>query len=137
MLRRQSGGGEVRKEMAMAMAGILNGLTWFQLFTIILAGIFVGIADALIKKVSLAGSFGAALTNPWMLAIILLYLGQIILFIYVFINKWGLGSVGVLQMVFYSFTVIITGMLFFGEAMSLLKGTGIAFAIIGVILMNI
>ena len=137
MLRRQSGGGEVRKEMAMVMAGILNGLTWFQLFTIILAGIFVGIADALIKKVSLAGSFGAALTNPWMLAIILLYLGQIILFIYVFINKWGLGSVGVLQVVFYSFTVIITGMLFFGEAMSLLKGTGIAFAIIGVILMNI
>jgi len=44
---------------------------------------------------------------------------------------------GVFTAVFYSLTVVLIGLLFFGENISMVKWLGIIFAIIGVILMNI
>lgn len=108
-----------------------------QIFIIILAGISVGVADALIKKVALADNFWSAFKNPAILAILLLYFIQIVLFLYVFIHKWNLGIVGILQMVFYSFTVLIFGLLFFNETISLIQGIGIILAISGVVLMGL
>jgi EamA domain-containing membrane protein RarD len=108
-----------------------------QLAAVVLAGILVGIADALIKKTALTGSFWSALKNPLMIIILLLYIGQIILFVYVFSNHWNLGIVGNLQMVFYSLTVVLSGLIFFGEGISLIQGIGIGFALIGIILMNL
>ena len=104
---------------------------------VILAGIAVAIADALIKKTAIQGSFWFAFRNPWMIAILALYLVQIVFFVYVFINGWDLGIVGNLQMVFYSIGVVSIGLIFFGESLSLLQGIGIGLSLIGVILMNL
>ena len=108
----------------------------FHVAAIILAGIAVAIADALIKKISISGNFLLAFKNPWMITIILLYLAQIIFFVYVFMNKWNLGFVGVLQMVFYSITIVLIGLLYFGENITLIQSIGIAFALVGIILIN-
>jgi hypothetical protein len=105
-----------------------------HLFAIILAGVSVGIADALIKKSAVAGSFWSAVKSPLMLAILGLYIAQILFFVYVFKNNWNLGIVGNLQMIFYSFTVIVSGLLFFGETISLVQGIGIGLAIMALFL---
>ena len=108
-----------------------------HLLAIILAGVSVGVADALIKKVALTGSFWSAFKNPLMVFILLLYVAQIAFFVYVFRYQWELGIVGNLQIVFYSLTVILSGLLIFGEKISLVQGAGIGLALIGVILMNL
>lgn len=108
-----------------------------QVFSIILAGISVGVADTLIKKVSLTGNFWSVFLNPLMALIVFLYLCQIALFIHIFKYNWHLGIVGNLEVVFYSLTLIIIGIIFFGENISLIQGIGIGLALIGVILMNI
>jgi drug/metabolite transporter (DMT)-like permease len=108
-----------------------------QLFAIVLAGLTVAIADALIKKTALEGSFWLALKNPWMLAVLVLYVSQIILFLYVFSNHWELGIVGNTQMIIYAVTTVLIGFLFFGEKLSLLQIAGVVFGLIGVILMNL
>ncbi len=110
---------------------------WVQLSAIIIAGISIGVADALIKKIGLAGNFLSAIFSPWMIGVLILYLAQILLFVYIFISKWDLGMVGVFTAVFYSITMVLIGLLFFGENISIIRGLGIVFAIIGVVLMNI
>lgn len=111
-------------------------VNYFHLGAIILAGIAVAIADALIKKISILGNFWLAFKNPWMIAIVLLYFAQIIFFIYVFMNKWNLSFVGILQMVFYSVTIVLLGLLYFGENITVIQFLGIGLALIGVILIN-
>jgi len=108
-----------------------------QLFAIVLAGLTVAIADALIKKSSLEGNFWLALKNPWMLLVIVLYVSQILLFIFVFTHQWQLGIVGNIQMVLYAVTTVLIGFLFFGEKLSLLQIAGIVLGLIGVVLMNL
>ncbi len=107
-----------------------------QLSAVILAGFAVAIADALIKKTSSQESFWQAFKNPWMIAVVLLYFAQVAFFVYVFMNDWHLGIVGNLQMVIYSITVVLAGLLFFNESLSLTQGIGILLALLGVILMN-
>lgn len=111
-------------------------VNYLQLGAIILAGISVGIADALIKKSALSGGFASAFSNPWMILVLLLYLFQVVFFVYVFINGWKLGIVGNLQMVFYSISVLVIGLIVFGEKITFVQGVGIALALIGVVLMN-
>lgn len=108
-----------------------------QLLAIILAGVSVGIADALIKKITLTGSFWSAFKNQWMIIILLLYLAQIIFFIFLFKQNWNLGIVGNIQIVFYSITIILSGLIIFGENISIIQGIGIGLALIGVVLMNL
>lgn len=112
-------------------------VNYFQLAAIILAGISVAIADALIKKTSSSSTIWLAFKNPWMIAILLLYLIQILFFVYVFMNHWNLSLVGNLQMVFYSIGVILIGLLIFGESITWIQGLGIVFALIGVVLINL
>lgn len=112
-------------------------VNYLHLGAIILAGIAVAIADALIKRTALDGDFWTAFKNPLMIAVIILYLAQVIFFVYVFMNGWNLGIVGNLQMVFYSIGVVLIGMLVFGESLSLIQGIGIVLALIGVILINL
>lgn len=108
-----------------------------QILVIILVGVSVGVADALIKKLALAGSFWAAMKNPLALAVLALYALQIALFVYVFRHQWKLGIAGNVQMVFYSLTVIILGLIFFKEQLSLIQGMGIGLALVGVVLMSL
>lgn len=112
-------------------------VNFVQIASVILAGIAVGVADALIKKASVSGDFFAAFKNPWMGGVILLYLLQILFFIYVFSHGWNLSVVGNLQMVFYSLSVVGIGILLFGETLSLAQGAGIVLALVGVILINL
>ena len=108
-----------------------------QILVIILIGVSVGVADALIKKLALAGNFSSALRNPLSLAILALYALQIALFVYVFRQQWKLGIAGNVQMVFYSLTIVILGIIFFREHISLIQGLGIGLALAGVALMSL
>ena len=110
---------------------------WIQLSAIVVAGISICVADTLIKKIGLSGNFLSAIFNPWMIGVLILYFAQILLFVYIFISKWDLGMAGVFTAVFYSITMVLIGLLFFGENISIIKGIGIFFAIIGVVLMNL
>ena len=112
-------------------------VNYIQLGAIILAGIAVAIADALIKKTSINNNFWLAFKNPLMLLVIFLYVIQVFFFVYIFMNKWNLGIVGNLQMVFYSISVVLIGVLVFGEKLTLIHIIGIIFALIGVILINL
>ncbi len=106
-----------------------------QVFAIILAGVSVAFADALIKQIS-AESLGQAIKDPMTLVILVLYIFQIILFFYVFMNKWELAIVGNTQMVFYSISVILIGVLSFQEKITMIQSIGIALSLVGVVLMN-
>lgn len=108
-----------------------------QLSAVIFAGVSVAVADMLIKKISLGGKFIDALKSPWILIILLLYLAQIVFFIFVFTKQWNLAIAGNLQMIFYSLTVVLLGLIIFGETISPVQYLGIALAIIGILLLNI
>lgn len=111
-------------------------VNYWQFAAVILAGLAVAVADALIKKTSDAGNFWGAFRNPWMIAVLFLYLLQVIFFVYVFINNWQLGIVGNTQMVMYALTTVLIGLLAFGESLSLTQGAGVILALIAVWLMN-
>lgn len=108
-----------------------------QLLAVILAGTAVGVADAIIKKTAVSGNFISALKNPLIIVVLLLYLVQIIFFLYVFMHGWKLGILGNVQMLFYSITVVLSGFLIFGETLSLVQMAGVALALVAVILMNL
>ena len=112
-------------------------VNFIQLSAIILAGLAVAIADAFIKKTSIGGSFISALKSPLMILILLLYIAQIMLFVYVFTNNWQLGIVGSIQMIIYSIGVVLVGFLYFGESLSTIHIIGILLGLAGVILMNV
>ena len=108
-----------------------------QLSAIILVGVSVGVADALLKKIILQGNFSSAFKNPLMLLVFLLYFAQIVFFLYIFSHHWKLGLVGNLQMIFYSLTVVLAGFFFFSEGITFVQAIGIGFALIGILLLNI
>jgi drug/metabolite transporter (DMT)-like permease len=105
---------------------------------IIIAVVAVGIADVLTKKVAFnVNSFSVAIKNPLMLAVIALYLVQVLVFLYVFVKKAELGVVGIIQTALYAIIVIGSGIFFFKERVHLTQGIGMAIAILGVVLMNL
>jgi drug/metabolite transporter (DMT)-like permease len=105
---------------------------------IIVAVSAVAIADVFIKKAtSVADNFKTVLKNPLMLAVLGLYLIQILIFTYVFVKKAELGAVGIIQTALYAVIVIGSGIIFFKEEVSLWQGIGMALAIIGVIVINL
>lgn len=111
-------------------------ITALQLFLIALSGLVIAIADALIKKVSAEGSFWQAFMSPWMIAVYVLYFIQIIFAILVFIFHKELGVYSNFFLVFYSLASIGLGYFLFKEHLSLVQYIGIAFALVGVLLMN-
>ena len=110
---------------------------FFQLIAIVLAGVAIAVADVLIKKAAVTGNFWLALKNPLIILAIILYCLQVVFLAYVFVHNWKLGIVGNLQIVFYSITVVLSGMLIFGETLSLVKVAGIGLALLSVFLMNL
>ncbi len=110
----------------------------YQLLIIVIAGACVAVADVLIKRAAVnANSLIEVLKHPLIIPAVILYLCQIVLFAYVFVRKWELGIVGILQMVCYAAIVIISGSLFFQEKLTMTHSIGIGAALIGVILMNL
>jgi len=108
-----------------------------QIILILLAGASVGVADFLLKKISRGQTFIQAVGNPWIAAVAALYIIQISIFIYLFVKKWELGIVGVLQIVLYTAIVVGGGWLFFKEKLSPVQGIGMGLALLGAVLMNL
>lgn len=110
-------------------------VAFLQLVLIALSGLVIAVADALIKKVSVS-SFWQAFVSPWMIAVYVLYFVQIVFAILVFIFHKELGVYSNFFLVFYSLASIGLGYFFFKEHLSLIQYVGIAFALVGVFLMN-
>jgi len=114
----------------------MNKFLGIALITI--AVIAVGIADVLTKKIAFhSDNFWTALRNPLMFAVAALYITQIMVFLFVFVKKAELGIVGIIQTALYAIIVILSGILFFNEDISVVQGVGIGVAILGVILINL
>jgi drug/metabolite transporter (DMT)-like permease len=79
---------------------------------------------------------GAAMVHPRIGAALGFYTLQIVVFAYMFVKRWGLGPVSILQMAFYSVTCVVIGQYAFGERISLLHGIGMVLAICGAVLIN-
>ena len=108
-----------------------------QILIILFAGSSVAIADVMIKKSAFTThNFWVAFKNPLILGAAFLYIFQIILFIYVFVKRWDLGIVSLMQMIAYAAIVIFAGVFYFHEKYSILQAIGMAMAFIGIILMN-
>lgn len=109
-----------------------------QITLIIIAAGSVAVADGLVKKSAFdTENFWIALKNPLMILAVLLYLLQIIIFTYIFVKKWNLGIVGILQMMIYAALVIVAGITFFQEKITPTHGAGMILALAAAILLNL
>jgi len=104
---------------------------------LIFAASAVAIADVLLKRVHGAGSVLKALSSPWMIAAIGLYIVQIIIFTHLFISGAKLSYIGALQTVLYASITVLAGILVFHETVSLTQAIGIGLAFLGALLMQL
>jgi drug/metabolite transporter (DMT)-like permease len=96
----------------------------------------VAVADVCLKQAALPGSLAHALRSPWTLAAVALYMMQVVLFVFVFVNGWKLSVVGMAQTALYAVVTLGAGILLFGEVLSLKQSLGLAFAVVGVLLLS-
>ncbi len=109
-----------------------------QITLIIIAAGSVAVADGLVKKSAFdTENFWIALKNPLMILAIMLYMLQIIIFAYIFVKKWNLGIVGIMQMMIYAALVIVAGITFFQEKITPAHGAGMILALAAAVLMNL
>ena len=108
----------------------------FQGSIILLAVMAVAVADVLLKKAAADGNLKVALSSPWMMCAVGLYLLQISLFTVAFILGWKLSIIGALQTALYALIVLAAGVLFYNEDLTRLQVIGIMLAIGGVVLIN-
>jgi len=109
-----------------------------QITLIIIAGGSVAVADGLVKKSAFnTQNFWIALKNPLMILAVMLYVVQIMIFTYIFVKKWNLGIVGIIQMMIYAAIVIFAGITFFQEKITPAHGAGMILALAAAILMNL
>jgi drug/metabolite transporter (DMT)-like permease len=104
---------------------------------IVAAGLSVAVGDMLIKKAGMASAgMASALVHPLMAVALGFYVLQIVLFAYVFVRRWELGIVALLQMVFYAAACVLMGRILFGERVTFQQGLGMLLAFLGAVLMN-
>jgi drug/metabolite transporter (DMT)-like permease len=109
-----------------------------QITLIIIAGSSVAVADGLVKKSAFnTQNFWIALKNPLMILAVLLYVVQIVIFTYIFVKKWNLGIVGLMQMIIYAAIVIFAGIAFFQEKITPVHEAGMILALVAAVLMNL
>jgi drug/metabolite transporter (DMT)-like permease len=99
--------------------------------------IAVAVADVLLKKAAAAGNFEQALKSPFLWGAVLLYLFQIVFFVYAFVAGWKLSSVGIMQTVLYVLIVLGAGVLLYRETLTPMQMAGAALAIGGIVLLNL
>lgn len=105
---------------------------------ILLSGAFVALADGLIKRASINQSnLVSVLQNPLMIWVGLIYALAIVVFGLVFLKQWDLGIVGLLQIIVYAAAVVLGGIVFFHERLTIFHGLGLGLALVAVILLNI
>lgn len=111
-------------------------LGFVAITVVFVSAILIAVADALIKKASVPGDFWATIQSPWMLAVCGLYLIQILIVVYVFVQKGELAIYGNIFIVFYAISMILLGVFFFNEQLTTLQYVGIALALTGAVLLN-
>jgi drug/metabolite transporter (DMT)-like permease len=109
----------------------------YQALLIGAAGLSVALADLLIKRAAMGRARVAdALLHPLIAVALLLYTVQVVLFAYVFVRKWQLGIVALLQMAVYAAVCVVTARIWFGERLTLTQFLGMLLAFGGAILMT-
>jgi drug/metabolite transporter (DMT)-like permease len=107
-----------------------------QGLVIILAVMAVAVADVMLKKAAAHGDLRAALSSPWLVCAIGLYLFQIGFFIVAFHAGWKLSIIGALQTALYALIVLGAGVVLYNESLTRLQIAGILLAFGGVVLIN-
>lgn len=98
--------------------------------------ILIAFADGYIKKATLSGSLVASFKGPWLYLAVVFYLVQIALVAYLFLEKWQLGVLANVFVVFYSISTVVLGYVMFAEKLALIQILGIVLGIIGVFMMT-
>ena len=104
---------------------------------IFLAVTAVAVADVLLKRAASHQDLRAALSSPWLLCAIGLYLFQIAFFIVAFRAGWKLSIIGALQTALYALLVMAAGVFLYHESLTRIQVVGILLAIGGVLLINL
>jgi drug/metabolite transporter (DMT)-like permease len=111
-------------------------MSFIQTTLLVLAVSAVAIADIFLKKTQIEGSLLKAITSPWMLCAIVLYLFQIFFFTYLFASGAKLINIGIMQTVLYAVIILVAGIYFFEETLSSMQIAGVILALLGVLLLN-
>ena len=108
-----------------------------QVMVIMAAALSVAIADVLIKRVGVASAqMSEAILHPLLLAALALYAVQVVLFAYVFVRRWELGIVALLQMAFYAAVCVLVGRFLFDEHVTRVQMLGMVLTFAGAVLMT-
>ncbi len=108
-----------------------------QIGLMTISALLIIVADSLIKKESLVHGIMGSLKTPLMILAYLLYFIQIVIAVYIFKKGGELAIYTNLYIIFYSIMGILAGFLVFSEHISTIQFIGIAFALIGAVLLNI
>jgi drug/metabolite transporter (DMT)-like permease len=111
-------------------------MPFFQTVLLISAVSALAIADVILKKAQATGSIIKAITSPWMLGVIILYLFQIFIFTYLFVSGAKLIPVGIIQTVLYAIIILLAGIFIYGETLSGIQMAGVILSLLGVFLLN-
>jgi drug/metabolite transporter (DMT)-like permease len=110
---------------------------FYQVLVIGAAGLSVALADVLIKRAVIGRPRVAdALMHPLTALALVLYTVQVVLFAYVFVRKWQLGIVALMQMAVYATACIFIARTWFGEQITPRQALGMLLASCGAILMT-
>ena len=108
-----------------------------QVGLVAVAGAAVAVADSLIKRAAgNSTSFSATLANPMMLLAVALYILQIALIAFVFVQHWDFTLVTFSQMLMYGVTVVFVSTIIFQERISPAHWVGLSLALAGAIIMS-
>lgn len=121
---------------ATCLCDTLSCMVGASLWLVLGTALLIAVADSLIKKSGMSGDFFSALMNPLMVGAFVLYAIQVLLTLYIFLNKGELAIYANLFVAFYSILTVLIGVLVFKEHISVLQGFGIALALAGVFLIN-
>ena len=109
---------------------------WIHMVFLGLAMIAVAVADVFLKRATAAGDLNAALRSPWLVGAVALYLFQIGVFMFAFLDGWKLNLIGSLQIALYDCVVLAASLLLFREPISSRQMIGLALALGGALLIT-
>jgi hypothetical protein len=119
-----------RRSSVLAQTPVQAGL-------VAVAGAAVAVADSLIKRAAgNSTSFSAALSSPTMILAVALYVMQIALIAFVFVQHWDFTLVTFAQMMVYGVTVVLVGTIIFQERITPAHWLGLILALAGAIIMS-
>ncbi len=111
-------------------------MRYLSLLLVVIAVAAVAFADVFIKKASTLGSFSTVMKSPWIIAAILMYILQVVIFTYIFVMGTKLISVGMIQTGLYAVIVVVAGLIFFHEQVTFIELMGIILVLTGVMLLQ-